>query len=493
MVSANLPTVKFNCSGCGAHYEVPESMAGRSGPCAKCGAQVTVPARAAAANLLAELDEPASSTPYFRSPQYVGVDCHVCQTRLYGTPDQVGQELKCPDCGTKTVLRPPPPQAAAKQPEAMEGDQYELMDDEPSKAAVAAQAVPTYVAFNCKLCDTLMHATADRVGQSIACPDCGRKNVVPPPPKPHVAASVLTSDGEDYLIDPAADPGERPPVIIPPRGLMQYEIAEAAALADMSPAAVQRRSRLDAHGRPIMPRQPLTTGVFRIFWSVDMLGWWIALSAGYVAVVLMFMDAVAGAAIGGQVAFVALFAWLFGMVAGGLLTAVASACWLSIVVDSTDGHDEVQNWQTRHFSDWFPPLLNFVCAVSMSTTPGVLLSIGIGQLIPTNIWSHVAIAYVTTVAIFPLVVLSQLDNDSAFGVFSGRIFGTLARCTGSWMLFYIETALMLGACVGAAAACAILNVLPLVPVPLYVAAFLLYARLLGRLGWRLAEATAAVE
>jgi hypothetical protein len=78
-------------------------------------------------------------------------------------------------------------------------------------------------------------------------------------------------------------------------------------------------------------------------------------------------------------------------------------------------------------------------------------------------------------------------------VISGRIFATLRRCPGSWLLFYIESALLIGGCLAVAAIAALLNVYPLWPMPMYVAAFLLYARLLGRLGWVLAEATAVVE
>jgi hypothetical protein len=56
------------------------------------------------------------------------------------------------------------------------------------------------------------------------------------------------------------------------------------------------------------------------------------------------------------------------------------------------------------------------------------------------------------------------------------------------ILFYIETACLLMVCVLAiVAAWQVDPYLPLAAAPLIVGCLLLYARLLGRLGWRLAE------
>jgi hypothetical protein len=59
----------------------------------------------------------------------------------------------------------------------------------------------------------------------------------------------------------------------------------------------------------------------------------------------------------------------------------------------------------------------------------------------------------------------------------------MVRCPFSWLTFYLETAALMAACL-AAASTGFLWLL----VPVAVAALVLFARLLGRLGWRLAEA-----
>jgi hypothetical protein len=59
----------------------------------------------------------------------------------------------------------------------------------------------------------------------------------------------------------------------------------------------------------------------------------------------------------------------------------------------------------------------------------------------------------------------------------------MLRCPLSWLTFYLETTVIVTGCLAAAATG---NLWILVPVAVMGA--ILFARLLGRLGWRLAEA-----
>jgi DNA-directed RNA polymerase subunit M/transcription elongation factor TFIIS len=447
---------------------------------------MTIPVQMSS-DLLAEINQPVATTPFFRSPQYVGVDCHVCQTRLYGTPDQIGQSLKCPDCGKLTVLTRPVDASGSKTPKAMEGEQYELMEDEPPpKLGDTTLPSTQFIAVHCKVCDTLMQARVDQVGQKLTCPDCGKQTVVPPPPPPRKVVSVLTEDGDDYEVEVAADPG-LPAVTIPHRNRMQFEEADAAAAADMSPAAVRRRRKLDARGRPKLPRMPLVTGILPFLFSRGVPGWWVLLTLGYAVCGFLILDAAQFAAAGGRATFAALISFLLGAIPGVVLVAVTATVWVTVIAESSDGHDEIQNWNTGSFLEWFGYLPYLVAAASASAVPGALAS----SLVTNDQWIRAAVGLTSTIAALPIVTLSQLDNDTPWGILSGRILATLGRCPGSWLLFYIETGVMLGSCFSMTVACANANISPLVLTPVYVATFLLYARLLGRLGWKLAEATAA--
>jgi DNA-directed RNA polymerase subunit RPC12/RpoP len=211
-------TLNVTCAKCGAEYELPASMAGRRGPCAQCGAEIVVPApHRAASNPAARSKRPAKA-----APQYIPVECRVCQTLMYGTPDQIGRPFKCPDCGAETRLPPPPPPQMKKMPAAMEGEQYEVwgVDEQPLPDEILASQ-PTYIPVPCTVCETLLHATLDQVGRTIACPDCGTRHVVPPPPP-----SVLVSDGADLQLDLSQAPAERPYFPQPVRRMLYEEEEE---------------------------------------------------------------------------------------------------------------------------------------------------------------------------------------------------------------------------------------------------------------------------
>ncbi len=60
----------------------------------------------------------------------------------------------------------------------------------------AVDEQPALVTFACSLCETRITARVADVGRKVECPDCGRKNVIPPPPKPKKANRPAALDGE---------------------------------------------------------------------------------------------------------------------------------------------------------------------------------------------------------------------------------------------------------------------------------------------------------
>jgi hypothetical protein len=83
---------------------------------------------------------------------------------------------------------------------------------------------------------------------------------------------------------------------------------------------------------------------------------------------------------------------------------------------------------------------------------------------------------------FPIIVLSQLHIGSMFGILSFRVLESWLRCPLSWLMFYVETGALIGGCLAMS-----YFVHPILCTPVYVMSALLYARLLGRLGWQLAD------
>jgi DNA-directed RNA polymerase subunit RPC12/RpoP len=449
-------------------------MAGKRGHCAKCNKPFTVPVPGAAA-----------SFPRSEWPAYIGVECHVCDTRMYGGPDQVGHELTCPDCGARTILPPPTPKVK-DMPAALEGEQYELWDadDQPLPSEIAAKQ-PHYITVRCRRCETLMYATEEQVGQAIACPDCGFKNVVPPYVAPKLISSPITSDAETPLLDPATAPGERPSAISPE---LRRRIAEEERNSEYG-QALERAQRtgkpidVDTRGRPIIPRWPLVTGVLPFMFAPGIPARWLGAGLAFFASISIVLSGLQSASSGGLGAISGMCMFAFGLILLLLSSAMAFSMFLTIVSESSEGAKNVHNWPAFH--DWFASLLTVTVAGMMSEFPGW----AIGALLPIPLWARELLISASFWIFFPLMILSQLDIGSMWAIFSPRVLRSMLRCPFSWLTFYVETAAILFGCIAISVLAAVFDMYVVLVASLVGGfALLLYARLLGRLGWRLAEA-----
>ncbi|MGL4513964.1 MAG: hypothetical protein ACRCT8_12810 [Lacipirellulaceae bacterium] len=59
------------------------------------------------------------------APKSIHLECVVCQTHLVASPGQVGSRLVCPDCGAKTLVKPPKAEPARKEVLVETGAEYE--------------------------------------------------------------------------------------------------------------------------------------------------------------------------------------------------------------------------------------------------------------------------------------------------------------------------------------------------------------------------------
>jgi DNA-directed RNA polymerase subunit RPC12/RpoP len=413
---------------------------------------------------------------------------------MYGRPDQIGKPIKCPDCGAQTVV-PIPEKVKPKQPlAAMEGEQYELwgVDEAPSVAEMLA-AQPKYIAVVCRMCQTLMHATEDQVGKPLKCPDCGTANLVPPPESPAKTVPVLARDDDDFQIDAALDPGDRPAVIVPPRRPMLYEEereAERARQAEKAARGERRGPRYDDAGRPVMPRWPLVTRVLPFLISRGVPVRWAVLSVGLMSVSGMMllgewmMSQGEFGVVGGFsfmiLGFAVLVIWL----------AATSAIAVTIVTESSEGNDAIEQWPAPVFTEWWGELLYVAIAALVSPCPGWLA----GQLLPGNLPAQLLLFLGSMLVFFPIILLSQLDVGSPFGIGSARVLASLVRLPFTWLLFFAELAALAVVSLGLTFVIDLFApALSVLTAPIFVAALILAARLLGRLAWKLAESMPATD
>jgi hypothetical protein len=295
----------------------------------------------------------------------------------------------------------------------------------------------------------------------------------------------VVSDIDVPMLDPASAPTERPPALSPE---MQRQLDEEERNSEYGRALEKSRRtgkpmEVDVRGRPILPRWPLITGVLPFMISPGVPVRWFFIAAGYFISLWLMAFGVSLAMTGGfgAIGGICLF------VAGGVLTMVISSISFSIfrtiVAESAEGVKQVGQWPMAF--DWFGDFLAFAVAAVLSGFPAWVLV----KVLPRDpVVSAVALA-ASIVISFPIIVLSQLDIGSIFGVLSPRLLTTLVRCPFSWLLFFAETAGMAALFIVGVFSAVAIGINPLiVAAPLGAAIFILYARLLGRLAWRIAEA-----
>jgi predicted RNA-binding Zn-ribbon protein involved in translation (DUF1610 family) len=432
----------------------------------------------------------------------------LCATRITAHVAHVGKSLKCPDCGRKNVIPPPAVVVPPKTPAAMSGEQFDIwgVDEAPSPAELRAHS-PTLHPVVCGLCQTLMYATDAQVGTKLKCPDCGTLTIararVPERPR----GPVTVPDGDEYQLDEASAPTPRP--VYRPfelRGAKDDWEPEVggddrasrgdAATAVRPPGEAgsrddrpdrRRLGERETEVRPKLPAVPLVQGALRMVFTIEVLVRWVALSIA-LTVAGWFFSWIFNAM--SNMVYFALPMFAIGCVFTAVWMISALPVMLAIVTESSEGNDRLHDPPNPLALD-FAEAFFVAIAAAMSVFPAWLT-----LQIPTN-WpaeAHAALAVGAWLLFFPVVLLSNLEQSSAFAVFSPRLVASVFRCAGPWLLFYFESA-VLAAAAGAAVygiaqgPAGLMYLLPW----LAVGTLLIYMRLLGRLAWWLAETMPAVE
>lgn len=565
MADSSQSVIRFVCPRCGAGLRTPSSFAGGTHRCPVCHCQMAVPAvdqpgRAADAESAgAQPEEPAAGPgeggPPRRRPlrpgvTYIPVVCPRCETRMYAVEEEVGTELTCPDCGTRSVVARPKVQSdpiKPRPPIEIDEDEYRLCEgvDQPRPGS---RAYARYITVICPVCSTRMLAAEDQVGSQIVCPDCTVPTTVPPPApvvthRPPVVVvgpdEYRVHDGVDQpppgatyvpvvcgvcgtrlyaaedqvgrqitcpdcqtrqvvpppppgakIYDPMADADQTYGVgrpIQPPEIRVGVDYRQESHAGDELPSDRVRWHRAARQTPP--PRWTFFSGVFTFPLYQSSLVCLIVLSLGAMVVALLAAFAVALSLVPSEATWIASMA-LSGLTAASCLLwiVVASAYLLAIVRDTANGLDEVENWPGAMFLDWLGDSYFVFSSLAISMLPGL----AVRQLLQSadrEGWLCVPLGVLLG---FPVLLASMLETDSPLRPISLPVLGTLLSAWWAWALFYIESTAVL------AVALTIFGTLDWlvglwglpVAVPLLVGALMIYSRLLGRVIWH-ASGTAA--
>jgi DNA-directed RNA polymerase subunit RPC12/RpoP len=365
------------------------------------------------------------------------------------------------------------------------------VEDAPSPSQLIDQQPELYPII-CELCQTLMYATEGQLGTRLVCPDCGRKTVAKkPPPKPIRKPAPRV---EGYELDVASAPGPRPSAV---PTIVRRELEQAQRERDSKTQKKKRASKENpaqpspqvyTGSRPKMPKIPLLQGVGLMLRSGPIMVRWLVLSIG------LFMI---GWLVSWTITFMATplmrsFALCLIVVAfmiGTLWMMGAAAIWLAILKDSSDGNDQLYHPPDIVFQEWMGALIYVVFAAAIAACPVSLIMMAISDAPP---WLRVGVVAAAWLVGFPLVLLSMLEIGSPLAIFSPRLFASLLGSPGPWLLFYMESTLLVAGFAGASYG--LLQLSPqLAPIidPAIVALTFIYFRLLGRLAWWLSEREAS--
>ena len=150
-----------------------------------------------------------ASSPTLPTPT-MSVQCPSCGERLEVRREDAGRKGQCMACGRVFRLGEAPPPGSASRATASP-------PVSPAPKPVEKPRPPELVTFSCSLCETRITARVADVGKRTACPDCGRKNVIPPPPAPKAPVVPAAMSGEQlevWGLDEAPATGKSAP---PPR------------------------------------------------------------------------------------------------------------------------------------------------------------------------------------------------------------------------------------------------------------------------------------
>lgn len=458
-------TIKTQCPQCRSKFRVDIDFVGRRTRCPKCSRTFEI--------------KPSSDSPEPPAPPdpepvtHVGVNCRLCGTRMYGRVEQVGQPMRCPDCNSETILPPPKAPQGPMIPAAMLGDQYELYEDEQQPwgstlAAAQAEMVPVH----CELCDTLQYVAPELVGTMVECPDCGHSTRVRPSrPKPRPRAPREP----DVEVEPPTDS------LAPSAPELYTRLHDFDRLSDEEKEAAIARVATNRKARPQMTRYPLLSGWGQFITAPGVVARWLALSivmSGFAALAVFAFSML----FQGFGAMAGMPLLCGAAVIGGLWFAMLSATFVTIVTESSEGNNQMMAWPSINPVDWMGETMFILVATLAAGAPGYVLFQIAGANVPLLLLSIA----VSTWIFFPLTHLSTLEASSPFALLMPGVVSSLREWYGTWVVFYALSGAMLFATIVSLVLLAWAGDLWLLAgsVPV-MAGVIAYARLIGRLAWRI--------
>jgi len=405
--------IQLKCPICQAMLSVSPDRAGGRIACDQCGSKIKVPGQATATSddndwLRLESDLKPASAPVRQKP-----------AADLGNLD----DFMLPDLSKIPMSPLAAPRAAAPPPlsesdlDALSGfSDTEDQKPAPMKLVQPKVAVDESFRVTCPTCDSLTYAKPNQVGKRIRCPDCHAPIVVPPPPKvkpkyqPDIQAAStynFQDSGEENLPSRPTDPFRK-------------------SADDLLKAAEAAHVEADQEEWELPNFQQWFSGLAKVF-----------------------LDPVVGL----HIFFLSLMAFLptalalqyespvvvMGLFAGGaIFGALVIANGFAILQSVANGENQVSEWPLFDPMAWLGQMVIAIASVGVAAGPiwAVTNYIFQGGLIT------VATTMMSLYALYPIVLLSMLDEESILVPFSTDVTKSVMRAPDQWGAAYLASGIL---------------------------------------------------
>jgi phage FluMu protein Com len=432
----------------------------------------------------------------------VPVVCRLCQTRMYAPVEQIGQQIKCPDCHTVNLIKAPkgfegtsasssarpPPKPPIPSQDA--GDDIQL-GEAAERPAYRPMVEPRGEYRVLKALDPAVRA-AGWSDPDLATP--GQPAAKQGAAKGSAAKATVTLEPEGHEVDEEfriSEPVERVELPREPIKLPK---------PDPDESLYDGRYDDDLFGEGLDPRQPeawkrspFVLGIVGFLFLPNTLARWLLFSLWLAGAMAMGNKAVAYStnAQQPQEQLFAIFCAMGFAVMFGLWLAPFCTGFLAVVQDTANGSNDVETWPDWNIVEWFYPMVFVPFAALLSGLPGAFVTAGLlGSGLDPRVASLMAAAplMLSWIALFPIVMYSMLAEASVLAPVSPHTWRSWKVASEGWIVFYMASILI--ALVGTVAGSFMLSsylVLSAIGALGTVTCMLLYARLLGRLLWYSAQ------
>lgn len=416
------------------------------------------------------------------APKILRVTCLTCHERMEVDLQAEAYTANCTFCGGRVAI--PSRDEALKRIEAQKPlpapvvEGYAVAASEPTAQTKpvkrdatgkqAAQKVePHLITVECPTCNERMRAPVGDAPGRIACVFC--QSVV------RVPARHEITQWKEKKVEPKR----------------KEEIGEYAAGPVIAPAPLRmnlfdRMAEIRTEAPIAPPRWAFFSSVFTFPWREGTVTRWGGMTIGYLSVGLISTILLGGGGEGGAIGVMGLGFFALPLLWITIFTlGYSSDCCLCVLESTAYGHDKIDQWPEGGWREWFPKLLYLMWVGAL---PTVVCS-GIGRLAQMGGLPYWPVMLGALFVLYPIVLLSALEANSVWVPLTLPIIKSLFVLWWAWLLVYVLSGAILTG-LGAL----LLYGLPrreyetiIAFAPLLAASLLIYARLLGRLAWKIGE------